>query len=269
MIAFLASLHCVSSYRWLHLMDGSPNAGGQPPINSLRPPNIIVSHFLKRRPFDLVSQCTCTLAGPDGSSDLRMIIKTGCCRRWKLSRRPEIIPNKSSSYRRPAQIYRSPLNLPRLNQWFQGSRAKKIGQIFGKNSGINFFHSRLVFHPREVQIKSGINLYIVLALIFVENMESGPVASLDLKYSYISVSISVSKDSLIVRLRHPVCLLPSQWIRKSGDDCHWITIKSLYFIQYINIKTSEWIQSLFCGRMLISCTLNLTERDCHLRGFPT
>ena len=130
---FWLFLHSVSSYRWLHLMDGSPNAGGQPPINSLRPPNIIVSHFLKRRPFDLVSQCTCTLAGPDGSSDLRTIIKTGCCRRWKLSRRPEIIPNKSSSYRRPAQIYRSPLNLPRLNQWFQGSRAKKIGQILCKN----------------------------------------------------------------------------------------------------------------------------------------
>ena len=121
----------IISYRWLHLMDGSPNAGGQPPINSLRPPNIIVSHFLKRRPFDLVSQCTCTLAGPDGSSDLRTIIKTGCCRRWKLSRRPEIILNKSSSYRRPAQIYRSPLNLPRLNQWFQSKkdRANTLARI--------------------------------------------------------------------------------------------------------------------------------------------
>ena len=77
------------------------------------------------------------------------------------------------------------------------------------------------------------------------------------------------KISLIVRLRHPACLLSSQRIRKSDDNCRWFTIKSLYFIQYINIKTSEWIQSLFCGRMLISCTLNLTERVCHLRGSPT
>ena len=145
--------------------------------------------------------------------------------------------------------------------------SKKDRANIWQESRYRFLSQSIGFTPKRSSNQEW--YYSVHCPGLLENMESGPVASLDLKYSYISVSISVSKDSLIVRLRHPVCLLPSQWIRKSGDDCHWITIKSLYFIQYINIKTSEWIQSLFCGRMLISCTLNLTERVCHLRGSPT
>ena len=86
MVAFFGfPPHRVSSCRQLHLIDGSPNARGQPPINSRSAPtsltffkNIIVSHFSKRAPFDLVSPCTCTLANPDGSSGRRMIIKTSC-----------------------------------------------------------------------------------------------------------------------------------------------------------------------------------------------
>ena len=68
MVAFFGfPPHRVSSCRQLHLIDGSPNARGQPPINSRSAPtsltffkNIIVSHFSKRAPFDLVSPpCTC------------------------------------------------------------------------------------------------------------------------------------------------------------------------------------------------------------------
>ena len=123
---FWLFLHSVSSYRWLHLIDGSPNARGQDPINSLRP-NIIVSHFSKRAPFDLVSPCTCTLANPDGSSGRRMIIKTSC--RWKISRQPEIICNKSSSYRSTGENLQEPTKPSQAKPVFPRLWCKQIEQI--------------------------------------------------------------------------------------------------------------------------------------------
>ena len=132
MVAFFCfPPHRVSSCRQLHLIDGSPNARGQPPINSRAAPtsltffkNIIVSHFSKRAPFDLVSPpCTCW--------QFRLIVRLRIVdNKDRLPMENRIIPNKSSSYRPTRQIYGNLQSLPMLNQCFQG---KEVEQILCEN----------------------------------------------------------------------------------------------------------------------------------------
>ena len=128
MVAFFCfPPHRVSSCRQLHLIDGSPNAREQPPINSRSAPtsltffkNIIVSHFSKRAPFDLVSPpCTCW--------QFRLIVRLRIVdNKDRLPMENRIIPNKSSSYRPTRQIYGNLQSLPMLNQCFQGKKVEQI-----------------------------------------------------------------------------------------------------------------------------------------------
>ena len=106
-------------------------------------------------------------------------------------------------------------------------------------------------------------------------MQSGLGVSLDHQYSYKFVSTYIwylSMDisfviGLIMRLRHLACRA-NRWESLVTTVVGSQLNPCISFMQCINIKTSEWIQSLFCWRMLISCTLYRTERICHLTQVP-